>query len=128
MTDEEIQAMLEGRGAQGTGGEDKEGGTGEDAGVLGVGDGLDLDAMFSRDYMPDFATKRAGAGISRSLGDGEAAPVDEGEAAEGERALFVDWAEDYADENEMHIPNRIGVTTADWGNEKAGFTTGKLKK
>ena len=52
--------------------------------------------------------------------------VDEEE--EANRSMFVDWTEDYEDENEFHIPNRIGFSTLDWGNGKAGFVAGKLKK
>ena len=47
---------------------------------------------------------------------------------EANRSMFVDWTEDYEDENEFHIPNRIGFSTVDWGNGKAGFVAGKLKK
>jgi len=40
----------------------------------------------------------------------------------------VDWTEDYDNENEFHVPNRIGFDTIDWGNKRAGFSGGKLKK
>lgn len=43
--------------------------------------------------------------------------------------LFIDWTTDYNDENEFHIPNRIGITTQHWGDVKLGYVEGKkLKK
>ena len=43
--------------------------------------------------------------------------------------IFIDWTTDYNDENELHIPNRIGITTRHWGNVKLGYVDGKkLKK
>jgi hypothetical protein len=52
----------------------------------------------------------------------------EGEGEEHNN-LFIDWTTDYNDENELHIPNRIGVTTQNWGNVKLGYVDGKkLKK
>lgn len=90
-------------------------------------DETDIDDLFARDYMPSFATKR---GPSRSgLSSGDSGGVLDGDEVEDEdRALFVDWTEDYEDENEFHIPNRIGFTTAEWGDKKKGFVAGKLKK
>ena len=90
-------------------------------------DETDIDDLFARDYMPSFATKR---GPSRSgLSSGDSGGILDGDEVEDEdRALFVDWTEDYEDENEFHIPNRIGFTTAEWGDKKKGFVAGKLKK
>lgn len=42
---------------------------------------------------------------------------------------IVDFKADYDDENDFHIPNRIGVSTKHWGDPKAGFVaSGKLTK
>ena len=42
---------------------------------------------------------------------------------------FVDFMADYDDENDLHIPNRIGVSTDAWGDVDQGFKSGKkLKK
>lgn len=93
-----------------------------------LSDEADIDEMFSRDYVPTFATKRAPSSRS-GLSSGESGGVLDGEEEEDEdRALFVDWTEDYDDENEFHIPNRIGFTTVEWGDKKKGFVAGKLKK
>jgi len=54
-------------------------------------------------------------------------PVNESTAA----ATGVDYMEDYDDENEMHISNRMGFSTRCWGDEQMGFvpeSTKKLKK
>eukprot|EP00985_Skeletonema_marinoi_P001175 scaffold470_cov189-Skeletonema_marinoi.AAC.6 len=92
-----------------------------------LSDEADVDKLFSKDYVPTFDTKR---GPSRTgLSSGESGGVLDGEEEDDpERALFVDWTEDYDDENEFHIPNRIGFTTAEWGDKKKGFVAGKLKK
>lgn len=44
-----------------------------------------------------------------------------------ELASIVDFMADYDDENDFHIPNRIGITTAAWGDVSQDFvlTTGK---
>mmetsp|Transcript_9422 Transcript_9422/g.21258 ORF Transcript_9422/g.21258 Transcript_9422/m.21258 type:complete len:547 (+) Transcript_9422:186-1826(+) len=124
MNDEEIQAMF----AKKNGG----GGEGGEAAVGGEGGGLDVDDLFSKDYMPDFKTKRSSSSSARGLSGGESGGVLDDPNAEEEEGggvpLFVDWTEDYEDENEFHIPNRIGFSTVDWGNGKAGFVSGKLKK
>jgi hypothetical protein len=60
-----------------------------------------------------------------------AAPDSAGGAAEEEEELFQfnDYTQDgFFDENELHIPNRIGFTTEEWGDSKKGFVNGKLKK
>lgn len=42
---------------------------------------------------------------------------------------IVDYMADYADENDLHIPNRIGITTVAWGDPKRNFvTSGKISK
>lgn len=42
---------------------------------------------------------------------------------------YIDYFADYEDENEFHIPNRMGISTKCWGDEKSGFVpSGKLKK
>ena len=33
----------------------------------------------------------------------------------------IDYLSDYPDENDLHIPNRIGFGTSHWGDEKKGF-------
>ena len=94
-------------------------------------DGIDVDDLFAKDYMPDFKIKRAG-NSNRGLSGGDSRGIFEDpndpDAEEPDTGLFVDWTKDYMDENEFHIPNRLGFTTCDWGNSKVGFVSGKLKK
>lgn len=136
MSDEEIQAMFAkknaGGGSSSIDGGDGDAAAGEEEAI--IDSGLAIDDLFSNDYIPEFKTKRSGGG-SRGLSGGESGGVlgeltAEGEEGEegGPKALFVDWTEDYEDENEFHIPNRLGFSTEDWGNGKAGFVSGKLKK
>ena len=102
---------------------------------------LDIDTLFSRDYVPDFKTKRSSASFGSRAGDNIMAPpsffgsddTDDDSSSSSDKdedttPLFVDWTADYDDENEFHIPNRIGFTTIDWANAKKGFVNGKLKK
>ena len=114
MTDSEIAAMFATKNS------------GEDGSEDG---GMDVDALFAKDYVPDFKIKRQSS--SRGLSSGDSGGVLDDPNAEDEEndvGLFIDWTEDYNDENELHIPNRIGFTTKDWGNMKKGFVSGKLKK
>jgi len=42
---------------------------------------------------------------------------------------YLDFFEDYDDENDLHIPNRMGFSTVAWGDVDQGFKAGKkLKK
>ena len=42
---------------------------------------------------------------------------------------YIDYLADYDDENGFHIPNRLGISTRCWGDDKEGFvSSGKLKK
>jgi len=88
---------------------------------------IDMDAMLSTGYTPSFKTKSLVSGpVGMSSGDSGGIFDDEDEEEEG--PVFVDWTVNYDDENEFHIPNRIGFSTVDWGNSRAGFVGGKLKK
>ena len=72
--------------------------------------------------MPEFQTKRVKREPKKKDEDEEKAPA-------SQEPTFVDYFADYEDENEFHIPNRIGISTKDWGDINAGFVpTGKLKK
>ena len=54
-----------------------------------------------------------------------------GAAADGKDQAddYIDFMADYDDENDLHIPNRIGVSTVAWGDIDQGFKAGKkLKK
>jgi len=120
MSDDEIKAMLANKAGGG-----REEGEGDGGGE--VTGGLDIDDLFSKDYKPEFKTRRSSSGGGLTSGSG-GDPEGEGEEEEENRGLFVDWCEDYDDENEFHIPNRMGFTTSEWGDARAGFVAGKLKK
>ena len=76
------------------------------------------------DSMPEFKTKR----IARTPKQEEEAATQSKPAASKEPEI-TDYLADHDDENELHIPNRIGFTTRCWGEEKEGFvSSGKLKK
>ena len=123
MSDEEIRLMLVTKEEEARGKEDD-------------------DALFA---MPDFKTRRSASNADRRglssgtyggdvVGPGDAAvpssPGEEGDDGESSSSagMFVDWTADYDDENEFHVPNRIGFTTCDWGNVRGGYVDGKLKK
>eukprot|EP00804_Cyclotella_cryptica_P026807 CCRYP_018616-RA/>CCRYP_018616-RA protein AED:0.05 eAED:0.05 QI:215/0.5/0.33/1/1/1/3/0/517 len=92
--------------------------------TLGADDIMDnVNKMLEGDWSgAKFKTKR----VSSTQEKRPAATTD-GEDGE-ENFVYVDWTDETWDENELHIPNRIGFTTIDWGDEKKGFVNGKLKK
>mmetsp|Transcript_16220 Transcript_16220/g.22864 ORF Transcript_16220/g.22864 Transcript_16220/m.22864 type:complete len:495 (+) Transcript_16220:144-1628(+) len=84
-----------------------------------AGDALDFDKM------PEFKTKRTSRAPRKSSSDEKEDKKKEQESAE----KFVDFLSEYEDENDFHIPNRIGFTTSAWGDATKGFVEGgKLTK
>jgi len=82
----------------------------------------DFDYM---DDLPEFSTKRPLRTPKRK----EEEEKDDPNAADTDEVRFIDYKAEYDDENELHIPNRMGFGTAAWGEIKAGFKEGKkLKK
>ncbi len=76
------------------------------------------------DKMPDFQMKREKRTPKKKDEDDERA-----KAPTSSEPTYVDYFSDHEDENEFHIPNRMGVSTRCWGDVSAGFVpTGKLKK
>jgi aryl-alcohol dehydrogenase-like predicted oxidoreductase len=74
------------------------------------------------DKMPEFQTKRVKREPKKAVEDEENAPA-------SKELSYVDYFADYEDENEFHIPNRMGISTKNWGDVSAGFVpSGKLKK
>ena len=77
--------------------------------------------------MPEFKTKRPL--ISRA--DDETKDKSRGGPGtnqEKDQDKFIDYQADYEDENDFHIPNRIGFGTASWGDVDRGFKPGKKMK
>ena len=75
--------------------------------------------------MPEFKSKRTKRQPKKKEED------DEENSARGynDAPAYIDFLSDYDDENDFHIPNRIGVSTRCWGEEREGFVpSGKLKK
>jgi len=83
---------------------------------------LDTDNI-DMDNLPEFQTKRVKREPKKKEEDEESkAPV-------SNEPTYVDYFADYEDENEFHIPNRMGISTRAWGDVNAGFVpSGKLKK
>lgn len=83
---------------------------------------VDLDL----DQLPQFKTDRPVRGAKKEDENTE----DEGDKDKTKSDTpIVDFRADYDDENDFHIPNRIGVSTKHWGDPKAGFVaSGKLTK
>jgi len=78
--------------------------------------------------MPELSFKRdtSNDGDEDGAGSGGAGSVTGKNNKEEE---VIDYQADYEDENEFHVPNRIGFDTAAWGDMDAGFKAGKkLKK
>lgn len=72
--------------------------------------------------MPDFQT-------ARPLKTPKKVEQKKDEKSDDDGDYYIDFQAEYDDENDLHIPNRIGFTTKDWGDTSAGFKAGKkLKK
>jgi aryl-alcohol dehydrogenase-like predicted oxidoreductase len=86
-------------------------------------DSLDTSSSDYLEKLPDFQTPRVARTPKKK---------DEGKnprASSSNEPTYLDYYADYEDENEFHIPNRMGISTRCWGDEKEGFvSSGKLKK
>jgi aryl-alcohol dehydrogenase-like predicted oxidoreductase len=83
---------------------------------------LDLEDM---EKMPEFKTKRTKRTTKKDEEDEKAKKT-----SSSNEVFFVDYYSDYDDENDFHIPNRMGVSTRCWGDVNEGFVSSgkKLKK
>jgi hypothetical protein len=80
--------------------------------------------------MPEFTAKRP-VRQAKSQKEEDAEKNKENAARRGNtnEPTYVDFMVDYDDENDFHIPNRLGISTRCWGEEREGFVpSGKLKK
>lgn len=84
---------------------------------------VDLDVS----KLPEFKTERP---VRRAKKEDTSEKEEEKETTKPKYdSPIVDYMADYADENDLHIPNRIGITTVAWGNPKRNFVaSGKLSK
>jgi len=83
----------------------------------------DIDSI-DWESMPDFKTKRQ----PKKKEENEDKDKSSSRGFNDEPS-YIDFFADYDDENDFHIPNRLGISTRCWGDEKEGFvSSGKLKK
>lgn len=78
--------------------------------------------------LPEFKTKVPSKGEMK-----KPEPTQKKKNTDAEQVVAPDYTNDYADENEFHIPNRMGFTTLRWGDTSRGFVqdgklTNKMKK
>jgi len=77
--------------------------------------------------IPTFNTKRSKRQPKKKESDDE--QEDSSPSNANDASMYKDYLADYDDENDFHVPNRIGVSTRCWGDEREGFVpSGKLKK
>ena len=77
---------------------------------------LDLDSL------PQFKTERP-------VRNKEPQVEEQPKPGKDENLPIVDFKADYEDENDFHIPNRMGFSTVAWGDTRQGFVaSGKLTK
>ncbi|CAB9498592.1 Potassium voltage-gated channel, shaker-related subfamily, beta member [Seminavis robusta] len=90
---------------------------------------LDLDDI-DMDNLPEFKTSRPVRKSKQQLEEEAAAADAAKRREEGEEPILsFDFAADYADENDFHVPNRLGFSTAGWGDVSKGYVVeGKLSK
>jgi len=75
--------------------------------------------------LPEFKSKRSKRVPKKKTEDEEEKPA----RGYNDEPAYIDYLSDYDDENDFHIPNRIGISTRCWGDEREGFVpSGKLKK
>jgi len=75
------------------------------------------------DNLPEFKTSRPSRKKKPSSDDQKKKKQQE------EKDAGLDFLVDYQDENEFHIPNRIGISTISWGDPSRNFVPkGKLTK
>jgi len=94
----------------------------------GSGDSSTID-MSDEDLeiMPEFQIKRPVRQSKRKEDDEE--KKNDSRGGNNKEPSYIDYFADYEDENDFHIPNRLGISTINWGEEKKGFvSSGKLKK
>jgi len=91
----------------------------------------DLSSSLSDDFdlesesVPEFKTKRSKRQPQKVEKDDE----NGNSSSNYNDEPIIDYLADYDDENDFHIPNRLGVSTRCWGEEREGFVpSGKLKK
>jgi aryl-alcohol dehydrogenase-like predicted oxidoreductase len=82
------------------------------------------------EQLPEFQAKRpVRQPKSKEDEDKQMEAYRSGSSGSSNEPSYVDFLADHDDENDFHIPNRIGVSTRCWGDEKEGFVaSGKLKK
>lgn len=78
--------------------------------------------------MPEFKTKRPLKTPKETEDKARGGDGGSGTGAGGSDA-YIDYMAEYDDENDLHVPNRMGVSTDAWGDVDQGFKAGKkLKK
>ena len=85
---------------------------------------VDLDL----DKLPEFKTERP-VRRAKKPEDENDNPDDTSDKSQSSDVPIVDFKADYEDENDLHIPNRLIVSTRSWGDVKRNFVaSGKLTK
>ena len=86
---------------------------------------VDVNAWTDLDKLPEFKTKVPTPAKPAE----DKKPETPKKKKDDEQSVGYDYTMDYADENEFHIPNRIGISTISWGDPNKGFVpNGKLSK
>jgi pyridoxine 4-dehydrogenase len=90
---------------------------------------VDLDLTQLPEYLsklPEFKNPRASR--DRSTSSSKKQDEEDGDTKKKDVPI-VDFMAEYEDENDFHIPNRIGITTSAWGDTSKNFRAkGKLTK
>jgi hypothetical protein len=101
-----------------------------------------LEPSIDPEKLPEFRTARPSTSSTSSFSSSKSSKKKDAKNADAKEQQpeasasssfvpVVDYLADYDDENDFHIPNRIGISGAAWGDVSQGFvktTTGKLSK
>mmetsp|Transcript_7029 Transcript_7029/g.10711 ORF Transcript_7029/g.10711 Transcript_7029/m.10711 type:complete len:536 (+) Transcript_7029:105-1712(+) len=79
--------------------------------------------------MPEFKTKRPLKTPKEMEDKTRGGDGGSGSGSGSSSDAYIDYMAEYDDENDLHIPNRMGASTVAWGDVDQGFKAGKkLKK
>ena len=84
---------------------------------------------FDLENLPEFKTARPSRAKKKEDVEAEEAAEAAARRKEDDTILSIDYLSEHDDENDFHIPNRLGFSTVGWGDPTKGFVPeGKLTK
>ncbi|GKY98720.1 hypothetical protein MPSEU_000828300 [Mayamaea pseudoterrestris] len=76
---------------------------------------------FDLDSLPEFQTLRIARNNKESDDSSSKTRSKETDAKKQQDFAIIDFLADYSDENDFHVPNRMGISTVAWGDASRNF-------